>query len=322
MSIKLNRTILFLAKLLILVWVITFIYFKLNDIDNLDRKLFDQFIFVNRNNGSFALILPILLMPINWLLEAIKWKILASKIQKIDLFQAYSGVLVGLSLSFITPHGIGDYAGRIWSLNATNRNRLLGSILVGRWLQMLATLLFGTLGVYYLFPGCIALILIVSFIVLVIALCLKPKVFINALAGIFRSFSRLRVYRWISYYFSIIKDYTRLELLTVGLLSVIRYCIFAFQFFWILTLFEVALPADIKLAGVSWIFLAKSILPSFNFLSDLGIREFAAIQFFEQYAADNVDVIASSLFLWLINILVPTLLGLIFVFKLRFIRAK
>ena len=60
--------------------------------------------------------------------------------------------------------------------------------------------------------------------------------------------------------------------------------------------------------------------PTFNFLSDLGVREASALLFFERFAVAIEPVILASLLVWIINLLIPTLLSLVFVSKLRFIR--
>lgn len=54
-----------------------------------------------------------------------------------------------------------------------------------------------------------------------------------------------------------------------------------------------------------------------NFLSDLGIREFSAIYFFDHFGVDLVAVINASLTLWIINILLPTIIGAPLTLKMK-----
>ena len=68
--------------------------------------------FVWKNTEIIFLL--IILIFINWGFEALKWQILAKKIESISFLKAYQSVLVGLSLGFITPANVGDFAGKIW----------------------------------------------------------------------------------------------------------------------------------------------------------------------------------------------------------------
>ena len=55
----------------------------------------------------FGLIVSIfLLLPVNWGMEAVKWKTLVSPLQKSSFFQSYKSVLSGLTTGFFTPNRI------------------------------------------------------------------------------------------------------------------------------------------------------------------------------------------------------------------------
>src|SRR5690606_26996202 len=90
---------------------------------------------------ELLLLLPFLSF-INWLLEAFKWQLLVSKIEKISLASGLRGVLTGLSLGFVTPHALGDYAGRIWQLKGKKRLESIGAVMLGRASQFFATFVF------------------------------------------------------------------------------------------------------------------------------------------------------------------------------------
>ena len=96
---------------------------------------------------SFALIgFVLLLIPINWSLEALKWK-LTCKTEKITFSFALKSVLTGLSLSSVIPFGIGAAAGRLMNLNGRRRIENVSGIFVGQWMQTIITLLFGLYGI-------------------------------------------------------------------------------------------------------------------------------------------------------------------------------
>jgi len=61
------------------------------------------------------------LLPLNWSLEAFKWKLLAAPVQKINLTTSIKGVLSGISTGFFTPNRVGELVGRIAFLKLENR---------------------------------------------------------------------------------------------------------------------------------------------------------------------------------------------------------
>jgi len=95
-------------------------------------------------------------------------------------------------------------------------------------------------------------------------------------------------------------------------LSFLRYLVFSFQFVILLKMFLPKLKLMDIFSGTTWIFLIKSIVPSFNFLLDLGIRELSALQFFESYGVREVNILAGTLSIWILNILFPSILGVLF----------
>ncbi|WP_222933170.1 lysylphosphatidylglycerol synthase domain-containing protein [Fulvivirga aurantia] len=296
-----------MTKLGVVIGILLFVFFKLKDEDNFNEKVLAAFEEAFENSNYLYFISVIFLMPFNWLLEAKKWQVLVRPITRLHMMGALKGVLAGLSVGFITPHGIGTYIGRVLLITSAERSKLVGSVLLGRLLQMSATLIFGSLGVYVLLGSSFLsmyLILLSSLLITGIAL-LKLK---------FKT-----GWKWLNkliYYIDIISTYKVKDFLNVFSLSIVRYLVFTLQFFLVLSMF-VELDALIKLAGVTWIFLAKSILPTFNFLSDLGVREVSAIYYFDNFQVPLIPVLAASLLLWLINILLPTLIGTPLVMKLK-----
>ncbi|RYF51547.1 MAG: UPF0104 family protein, partial [Cytophagaceae bacterium] len=57
--------------------------------------------------------LLVLLAPVNWGLEALKWQLLIRRIEPVSFAGAYRAVLAGMTLSFALPAQLGDVAGRV-----------------------------------------------------------------------------------------------------------------------------------------------------------------------------------------------------------------
>jgi len=284
-----------------------FIFFKLKDEDNFNDQLFASIKEAFSGYGLYAVMVVFIMMPINWLLESKKWQLLAKPVAKLSLLEALKGVLSGLSIGFITPHGIGAYVGRVLMLDTQERGKLLGALLLSRLLQLLATLIFGTLGVWYLVGTSIVLV----YIIIICCLIISGVLLLNLDFKFHAKFIRR-----IAYYLDIVRIYKTSALIRVFLLACLRYLVFASQFVIVLSLF-IKEDFILKTSGITWIFLAKSILPTFNFLSDLGVREFSAIYFFDQYHVPVIPVLAASLLVWAINILAPTIIGAPLIMRLK-----
>ncbi|MDX5418058.1 MAG: flippase-like domain-containing protein [Hymenobacteraceae bacterium] len=269
---------------------------------------------------TFLLILSALLIPANWVLEAWKWKILGQKLERISYLRAFRAVMVGLTLGFITPNRLGDYAGRVLELKSKERLEGIGAVFIGRFCQLVATVLVGSLGLIYFalllywsdFPAiCLSiffLLLVLNTAMLLLLFNARAMVALVAAVGPLRRLAR---------YVAIMGSYTFAEMNRVLMLSLVRYFVFLLQFVLLLILFEVRLGPVEYISGVSTAFFLKSMVPSVSLLSDLGVRELSAMYVFGLLGQERLQVLSASLSLWLLNIVVPSAIGLIFVLRLR-----
>jgi hypothetical protein len=115
---------------------------------------------------------------------------------------------------------------------------------------------------------------------------------------------------------SVIHTYNSGELIHVLLLSLCRYCLFAFQYYLLLRLFSLEVPLIDGLILISSIYFVMALVPSVA-LSELGIRGSVALFFFGNYfvscgiADDQMSfgIISASFLLWIINLAVPAIAG-------------
>ena len=303
---KSYRSIIIASKLVLLCAMAVFIVIKLKEQKSLDRFDFNEIGRQSQENWPLLIFL-LLLMPVNWLLEAIKWQKLAKPVVPLSLAEAYKGVLSGLSMAFITPHGIGDYFGRILLIKEEGRTQLIGSILLGRLMQLMATLLFGGIGLYFLFGVQIAGL----YYILVSCIMVSLLVIRGIQLG-----SDIHWIKKLQYHLGLISKYSLAQTSTILLLAIIRYAVFSLQFVLALSIFS-DMPFKLNFAGTTWIFLAKSILPTFNFLSDLGVREFSAVYFFDQFSVPLMPILVASFLIWMVNILLPTIIGAPLIWKYK-----
>ncbi len=262
------------------------------------------------HSRPLMLLVVFALMPLNWTFESLKWRFLAKKVVKLSFWQALKGVMSGLALGFITPHGLGDYIGRVGQLSSKRRTRLIGAVLISRSVQMIPTIGFGAVGLFYLLRWPKTLLILMVSTILIVTIFITFRAFVrdnSSVPWMQKVKQSLRIVAW----------YSPKDLFTALALSSLRYTIFAIQFYVLIHVYMPSVSTQLKFAGVTWVFLAKSVVPTFNFLSDLGIREVSAVFFFEQFDVPIVPVIKASLVLWGINILIPTSASLPLIFSLK-----
>lgn len=258
-------------------------------------------------------------MFINWGLEALKWRKLIFRIEKISIWRAVESVFCGLTWAVFTPNRIGEYGGRVFFLSP--KRRIIGIVVmaVGNIGQMVLTNIFGAIALCLFIYKFIDMDyrLFYALVVLSIMFCLFFMLFyfnIRWLNGILLSFPYTRKYKK---FYSILSRYQTGELLGILMLCLARYLVFSTQYF---ILFSWLIPEihylDI-LMMVSILFFVQSTLPSLD-IFDIGVRSVTAAYFFGFVTTQDIAVIACIAIIWLINIIIPAILGSYFVFKLDF----
>ena len=111
------------------------------------------------------------------------------------------------------------------------------------------------------------------------------------------------------------------------LLSLLRYLVFSLQFYLLLKAFDLNLPYLKAMMLIGLVYLLVTIIPTIA-LSELGVRGSVSLFVFAIYLeplgnwSDQaaLAVASASTILWLINLAFPALLGVLFVYSLRFFR--
>lgn len=278
------------------------------------------------NNSFFGLLLAVfLLMFVNWSLEAIKWQKLVEKVEHTTFFQAFKNVLVGMIFGMFTPNRIGEIGGRSLYMKPNNRFKGIMAASVGSYAQMTVTVVLGLMGfgAIFFFFGAFGLdinsLKIVGIVLSVLAFVM--------LLGFFRLDVFTKVLRFFKIKqkfidkINVLDSYNRQMLIQVLLLSVSRYAIFVFQYYLLLKLFGVEIDFFIAIAGILSVFLLMNLLPNVV-IADLGIRGSVSIFVLGQFAENLQGILSASILLWMINILIPMLVGQILFLKSKNVLIK
>lgn len=332
---KIRKTFNYLIQALIIMVTYGFIYRQVF----VDRKLQDIADFFTRmveeRKAWFMISLIIFLMLINWALETVKWRLLIAKIEKISFLRAFKAVMTGVSVSIFTPNRTGDYLGRVFILKKARHVEGILITLIGSFAQLIVTISVGLfcflsfLDQYLRLHFEVGNYLLISLIFLIPCLVFIILVLYFKISVISDIISRYLPHKWERFkaYSTIFARYSWKELLGALLLSFLRYIIFSTQFYLLLRIFGVELPFSQGLILIPVIYLALTLVPSIA-LIDLGIRGSVSIfiigLYFKKSGLNPADmelaIITASTVLWLVNLIIPAILGTFFVFNLKFFR--
>ncbi len=276
-----------------------------------------------RREALPALFLVLLLVPVNWGLEAEKWRRLIRPVQRLGFLSAFGAVMTGITLGLFTPNRVGEYGGRLLHLRPRNRWPGVSFSLVGSYAQILVTLWVGTAcgWIYarqhatwsalldpWVFPALLILLALALPAFFTLPLW-APKLAFSWLPG------RVRAY---------IRALSKLgskDLIWAFFLSALRYSAFTAQFLVLLKVYGIILPVREGITAVGTIFLVQSVLPSFAAV-ELLKRGNIALLVFGVYTASELGVLATSSTLWLINLVFPALLGYVLILRRDFFRSR
>lgn len=303
---------------MVLLLVLLFVYKKLNSKDNI--QAFQALIERLRPSIIGATIgVLFIMMLVNWLLECAKWKYLCKPIESISFYTAIKSVFCGLSWAIFTPNRIGEYGGRVLFLSPRKRVFGILAMAVGALAQLVITNVMGSIALLWFLRtyqqistpwfilGCVVVTLFIGILVMLyFRIHLLNKV----------------IHKWnwlgkVRRFFILLERYQSRQLAYIFRLSMLRFLVFTSQY--VLIMF-VLLP-DLPLVPTVWLifllFFIQSAMPSLDLL-DVGVRSLTASYLFGFITTQELAVMASTASIWFINLIIPALIGAVFVFKINF----
>lgn len=309
-SIK-KRVLLFTLKIIITA-VVMLILIKHVDLNRIRSAI------LNPAEPRFLLFAVILLIP-NLMLQLYRWHYLLRLAQSdVKPVESVSSLFGGMVVGIITPGRIGEL-GRSLFLKDIDRLGALGLVFIDKMYSVIMIFLGGLWGLYGYFchvsgyapfivwPMGIAILFLT---VLGVTVLLHPE-WVRALmyqVTLLLPY-RDKMKRVIGCMDLFQGKHARTFLLlsfSMYLVFIIQFCLFAFAF--------EDIPFMRALFSTTATIFAKTLIPiSF---ADLGIREGAAVFFFSQFNLDIVTAFNSSILLFSTNVLIPTIIGLLFLPRL------
>lgn len=307
----LNKKTLFLF-LKILLGVLSFwiIYNRLNQIPELKT----QFLYwLSQPHLYSILIVVLIMMTVNWGIECYKWQQTTTQIESITYLTSVKSVFAGICAGNVAPGRAIEFLAKIVFFKLENRPSVTILHFINGMFQMLITVTFGIAAIAYKLShntqaNYIIYITVIGGFFMVTFFCwviMHPYVIQKKIQFIpwFKKMGNTQELR-----------FSKALVLKLLLLSIVRYSVFTTQFYLI---YHALCPNTSLLNAFSSIasyFMLTSAIPMISYIEP-AIRAAIAIFVFNNASDDAVSVVLASTFVWIINVVIPSIIGYIIIFR-------
>lgn len=261
------------------------------------------------------LVFAILLMPVNWWCEYGKFVLLADFKHNYKPTILIKSILAGISLSSFTPMKTGDYIGRLLWLDKIDWATTLKAIFWGNWMQFLWLVLGGFFGLLYFRDnfdfsqlaygwGYFYVICCVIIVLIILWFYIRLELFKNLLR---------RIPKW-SKFVGMVNEFVDFEnkqkLYNSFVLAGFRYLTYSFQLWLLINFLDVKVDPISLYAGILLVFFVQTLLPFLSWLGLIG-RTGIAIFVLNKVGVGEIESGVSSVLLWIINIMIPAIIGFV-----------
>ena len=271
----------------------------------------------------------VMLMFLNWGVEARKWQLQLHPLEKISWSTAFKSVFAGCSITMITPYRVGEYAGRILYLKEENRTDAIPINILGSISQLFITLIMGTGGLIYLkytgddlhlfkslpmHTGDLFLFSAIIASLIFLLLYFKVKVVVKQLAKI------TALHKFVIH-LTLLNSFSRKQLLRILFLSFLRYMVFILQYVVLLHVMQVEINFLTCFRLLTVFYLIIAMAPTIGF-TELPLRAAAGVQVLQLYSNNLVGIQAASLGIWIINLVLPAIAGSLLILGIKILKKR
>ena len=330
---KVRKTLDIATRLVIATLALSYIFYRIYALPASQLDTFFESVISGKNAITIGIAL-VLLMIINWGIEAFKWRLLLGQAEKVSIKMAFQAILGGLAVSIFTPNRTGEFLGRVFILKKTDPLKAILLTIVGSFSQLLVTIVFGTVAYVIFAPHYLPSVMFEStWLVRGVSITL----IIISLVSLFAFFNISVLHRIsillpakhsqrIKTGIDAMADCSKPLLFKTLLLSIIRYLVFSIQFYLAIRLMELNFTMAQCMLVIPVLYLVLAAIPTVA-LTEIGVRGSVSVFLFGLlYGNMGLDseaslaVVSASTLIWLLNIAVPSLAGVLVVFRLKFFR--
>ena len=266
----------------------------------------------------------VVLMPINWLIESVKWRILILPWKNLTKIDAMKAIYAGISVGLVTPARIGEYGGRLLLIDVEDRIKSIPATLISSIAQNISNIIGGYIGAlifcycYFSFNRFVYIAGSILGLLVIIMLC---ALFFNISKLKLDGLNRWWLGKLLNKQAHVISQYDRPILKRVLTLSYLRYLIYCTQYVLILDFLGLELSLLAAFSGVAVIYLFQSGIPLPPILSVIARGELAIV-IWSLFTANVGGILVATFGLWVINLVFPALLGLLIILNVNFLKSS
>ncbi len=249
----------------------------------------------------------LLLMPVNWGIESLKWKLITTNTEIISYKTALKSVFSGICLGNLAPGRAMEFIAKIYFFKPENKPNITLLHFINGMFQMLITITVGIIAIAYKANNnkqhneAVYFIMLFGF-VLIVGFCLV----IFNVNSIRKKLNFLKWFKKTEH--TTLLSFSKQLILQLISLSVIRYVVFTSQFYLIYASFTPNVNFLPTVAGIAAYFMLTSVIPMISVIEP-AIRAAIALFVFNNVADNSITIVLTSTFLWIINVIVPSLIG-------------
>lgn len=254
-------------------------------------------------------------MPLNWLLETLKWQSFFPSNSPLRFWTLLAAVLAGQSVALITPNRMGDILGRLWIIPRSQHAWAIPATVGAAYCQFTALLLgglIGTIGLIQLptqavrlYNGLYAIMIGSSAALLV--LLMVGRFLPGRLANVIKSVKG-KSWKKMLTPFARLARYDIYHLKSGLFWGGLRYIIYSMQYVALLNFFGAELSFFVAWAGVAAIFLLQTGIP-LPPIAGVVARGELALLIWVQLGADDTRILMATYGLFAINLIIPASVG-------------
>ncbi len=330
---KIRKTLDIATRLIIAALSLSYILYRVYALPDRQVNVFFESVLNGDDLVSIGFAM-VFLMVINWGIESLKWKWLINQAEEINFLTSFQAVLGGLAVSVFTPNRIGEFMGRVFILKKTDPIKAILLTIVGSFSQLMVTVVLGTVAYLFFAPRYLTSILfesrwLVNGFSLTLVLISITAIFLYFNISVLHRISILIPGKYserVKNSIDAIAGCPRKLLVKTVLLSAIRYLVFSTQFYLAIRLMDLNFTAVQCMMVIPVIYLVLAAIPSIA-LAEIGVRGSVSVFLFGLLtgfgflgAGAALAVVSASTLIWLVNIALPSLAGVLVVFRLKFFR--
>ncbi len=276
---------------------------------------YDQIILALKNVNILLLGLVVFLSVFNIYFQYAKWKLTCREVlSETDKSKVFRSLFYGFSAGIITPLRVGEYFGRGIEFKDKSLLQVTIATLVDKFFPLLIVVFFGSVSsliyIYYYYN--VSEHLILSLFILLFTLfylfffIIKSKKFWNSVI-----FSKINSSESIKTFFDKLKIFENLDkkyFNKMSLISILFYLCYLVQYVFLVSAFSGHFDLLSYFWAANLIMFVKTMIPPIS-IGELGIREGASVYFLTQMGESASVGFNSSIMLFIINLLVPALIG-------------